>query len=100
MNPEITVELRTVSDQGPRKAKVTVTLDTSHGELTLSQLSIIHQEGKPPWVAYPDISFPDKEQSGKYVHLDIITPGRRLKKAIGDAVLANYRELAESNEPF
>ena len=100
MMDEIVVELRAVSDQKARKAKATVTLDTSYGELTIDYISVIHEEGKQPWISFPDISFPDKEQIGKYVHLDCVVPGRRLKKAISDAVLAKYREHTESDVPF
>lgn len=99
MTTEIMVELRVVSDHKSRKAKATVTLDTSYGELTIDYLFVIHQEGESPWVAYPKIDFPDKDRAGEYRHLKIFLPGRRLKMAISDAVLAKYRELSESDVP-
>ncbi len=98
MTNEIVVELKVVSDQKSRKSKATVTLDTTNGELTLDHLSVIHQDGKSPWVAYPTIDFPDRE-TGEYRHLNVIIPGRRLKKAISDAVLAKYNMLSESDVP-
>ncbi len=98
MSSEITVELKTVSGQKSRKARASVTLDTDLGELTIAQISVIHQDGKEPWVALPTIDFEDKQNPGKYVRLDTVLPGHRLKKAISDAVLAKYRELSDA--PF
>lgn len=91
---EIAVELRIVDDQKSTRATANVTFDTSHGELTIARIRVIHKEDKEPWISFPDISFPDRENSGKYVHLDIVKPGARLKKAISDAVLEEYEKAA------
>lgn len=99
MTNEIAVEMKLVTDQKSKKAKASITLDTSHGELTIDRISVIHQDGKHPWVSFPTISFPDKERPGKYINLDIISPGRRLKKAISDVVLDKYATLINSDSP-
>ena len=99
MTNQIAVELKVVTDQKSRKAKATVTLDTINGELTIDHLSVIHQNGKSPWVAYPTIDFPDRQKAGEYRHLDIFIPGYRLKKSISDAVLAKYKEISGSDVP-
>ncbi len=97
MTDEIVVELRAISDQKARKAKATITLDTIHGELTIHHISVIHQDGKGPWVALPRIDFTDKH-TGEFRHLDVFHPGARLKRAISDAVLAEYDKLGTSKE--
>ncbi len=73
------------------KASATVTFQTEFGELTIAQLKVIHQEGKNPWVAMPDIRYKDTT-SDEYINLKTVIPGARLKKAISDAVLSKYAE--------
>ena len=90
---EMLVEVRLIDGDTAAKASAEVTLQTEDGELTLSRLRVIHQDGKEPWVAYPTIDYKDRE-TGNYRHLDTIKPGVRLKKTIQSAVLEKYAELA------
>jgi len=92
MSNEMLVEVRPIEGDRAAKAFAEVTLQTEHGELTLSRLRVIHQDGKEPWVAYPDIRYQDNS-SGEYRNLKTIQPGARLRKAISEAVLAKYAEL-------
>jgi len=92
MSNEMLIEVRLIEGDKATRASAEVTLQTECGELTLSRLRVIHQDGKNPWVAYPTIDFKDRE-SGEYRHLDVIRPGVRLKKTIQSAVLAKYAEL-------
>lgn len=59
MNTDLLVELRLLETDNAVKASVEVTLQTEHGELTLARLKVIHQDGKNPWVAFPDIRYKD-----------------------------------------
>lgn len=93
MSIEMLIEVRPIDGDKAVKAIAEVTLQTEQGELTLSRLKVIHQDGKDPWVAYPTIDYKDRE-SGDFRHLPVITPGVRLKKAIQSAVLKKYAELA------
>ncbi len=92
MSNEMLVDVRLIEGDKAAKASAEVTLQTEGGELTLSRLRVIHQDGKDPWVAYPTIDFKDRE-SGNFRHLEVIKPGVRLKKTIQSAVLAKYAEL-------
>lgn len=92
MSQEMLVEVWLMDGDSSAKASAQVTLNTDHGELTLSRLKVIHQDGKDPWVAYPTIDYKDRE-TGDYRHLDTIRPGVRLKKVISEEVLAKYAEL-------
>ena len=92
MSPEMLAEVRLIDGDKAAKAAAEVTLQTECGELTLSRLKVIHQDGKGPWVAYPTIDYKDRE-TGDFRHLEIVKPGARLKKAISDAVLTKYAEL-------
>ena len=99
MENEIMVEIRLVKDQKATKAVGSITLSTGLGDLTLQKVRVIHQDGKDPWVAYPQVDFADKE-SGERRHIDIIIPSQRLRKAVSDAVLNKYKELLNGNAPF
>lgn len=92
MSHEILVDIRSIDGDQAAKALADVTFLTDFGELTLSRIKVIHQDGKDPWVAYPTVDFKDRE-TGDYRHLEIVKPGVRLKKVISEAVLAEYAEF-------
>ncbi|MFH1892057.1 MAG: septation protein SpoVG family protein [Candidatus Zixiibacteriota bacterium] len=92
MSDEIIVDIRLVTDRKAQKAEASVTFETSHGELTIRRLRIIHEDGKDPWIAFPTIDYADK-QTGAYRHLAILAPGARLRRAVTEAVLEEYRKL-------
>ena len=92
MLQEMLIEVWPTDRNSSAKASAQVTLLTDYGELTLSRLKVIHQDGKGPWVAYPTIDFKSRE-TGEFRHLSVITPGVRLKRAIQAAVLVKYAEL-------
>ena len=92
MSQSMLVELKMIEGETAVSASADVTFQTEFGELTLSRLKVIHQDGKEPWVALPDIRYKDT-QSGEFKNLKVIIPGARLKKAISDAVLTKYAEL-------
>lgn len=89
MQNEILVELTLTDGQKATKAYATVTLDTAHGELTICGLKIIQKDNDEPWVALPDNSYKDAA-SDKYKHFPIIKAGARFKKALDEAVLAEF----------
>ncbi len=97
MQDQILVEMKPLQNQNPKKATVDITFDTTHGELTIKKLNVIHQDGKDPWVAFPQINYPDKN-TGEFRNLRIVFPGSRLKKAITDAVLNEYSILCHTDE--
>lgn len=97
MSLDLLVEVRLIDGDSAAKAYAEVTLQTEQGELTLSRLKVIHQDGKEPWVAYPTIDYKDRE-SGDFRHLDVIKPGVRLKKTIQNEILEKYAELGVASK--
>ncbi len=93
---EILVELRMTESEAAHKANANVTLQTDFGELTIIRVKVIHQDGKKPWVALPNIRYRDKS-TDEYKNLNILLPGARLKKAISDAVLTKYAEAGDGS---
>ncbi|MCB2229878.1 SpoVG family protein [bacterium] len=89
MSENVIVEVRKKENLGSLKATAEVTLQTSHGELTISKIKIIHQEGKEPWIAYPDISYKPKG-SDEYRILKVFIPSKRLDQVIKQAILDKY----------
>lgn len=92
MNEPILVELRLLEGDSAAKASADITLQTELGELTIARLRVIHQEGKEPWVAFPDIRYRDST-TGEYKNLKVVLPGACLKKAISRTVLEKYAEI-------
>ena len=99
MDNEILVEVRMLEDGKATKAFADVILDTVHGDVTICRFSIVHQDGKKPWVAFPQISYPDRE-TGKYKNIPIVLPSRKLRHAISEAVIAKYAEECNDGTPF
>ena len=98
MAEKLMVGLRIVDNMDPVKALAEITIPTEFGELTIVRIKVIHQNGKEPWVALPDIRF--KDSSGEYRSVPIVIPGRRLKSTISETVLSKYREGLENDPPF
>lgn len=99
MNNDIIVEIRPSKTSSALKAMAEVTVQTALGELTISKLKIIHEEGKDAWVAYPDITYKPKG-SDDYRRLKIVLPSKRLDQAIKDAVLEKYSTMKFEDVPF
>ncbi len=91
MNQDLITEVWLKEGDQAIKATAEVTFQTDFGELTLSHIKIIHQDGKAPWVAFPDIRYKDAE-SDNFKSIKVIIPGARLKKMLTDAILAKYVE--------
>ena len=96
---EIIVELRKIENGKSAKVKAEVTIDTPFGEITICRLRVIHQDGKEPWVAYPEIRFLPQD-STEYINLKIILPSKRLRAAISDAVIQKYESMKFDAPPF
>lgn len=98
MAEQLMVSLRKVDNMDPVMALAEITIPTEFGEFSIVRIKVIHQNGKEPWIALPDIRFQDS--SGEYRNIPIVIPGRRLKRAISEAVLSGYREDLENDPPF
>lgn len=99
MQTEIIIELRPLENQKSAKAIGSVTLATDQGDLTILGVKVIHQDGKSPWVAIPQIEYLTKDTKEKK-HKDVVSMSHRLDKTIKDGVLTKYRELVGGNVPF
>ena len=99
MPNEMVTEVRLIKGDSVVKASAEVTLQTDHGELTLSKLKVIQQDGKEPWVAYPKIQYQDKA-TGEMRYIKTMIPGVRLKNAVSESVLANYAKALGNETPF
>lgn len=88
----LTVDVRLLKDAKPVAGLASVSIETELGELTISKVKIIHQDGKNPWVALPEIRYKD-DKTGDWKNIPIFTPSAKLKSAITEAVLTKYREL-------
>lgn len=93
---DLLVELRKTEGETAAKASADVTLQTDFGELTIARIKVIHQVGKKPWIAMPDIRYRDSE-TDEYKSLKVILPGARLKKIISDAILEKYAEAGDES---
>ena len=99
MQTEVIIELRLLDNQKSAKAIGNVTLVTDLGDATILGIRVIHQDGKEPWVAFPQLEYESKT-TGKRERKNVIDLGRRLDKTIKDAVLEKYKELSTNNVPF
>jgi len=95
MFDSVLVDLKLLDSDNAAKASADVTFDTAFGELTLSRLRVIDQEGKEVWVAFPDIRYQDRE-TNEYRSIKVILPSMRLRKAISNAVIDKYAEAIAS----
>lgn len=99
MDNNIIVEIRPNDTGTAFKASAEVTLMTAFGEISLSRLRVIHQDGKEPWVSYPEISFIPKN-SDITCYMKIILPSKRLDQEIKKAVLDKYYQLKTEADQF
>ncbi len=99
MDNEIIVELRQIEDNKFSKAKAEITLQTPFGEITITRMRVVHQDGKDPWVAFPEIPYQPKDSSEKR-YLKVILPSKRLRAAISEAVLNKYGSMKFNEKSF
>jgi DNA-binding cell septation regulator SpoVG len=99
MATELTIELRLLENQKSGKAVGSVTIATDLGEVTILGVKVIHQDGKEPWVALPQVEWETKDTKEKR-RKDIVNLSHRLDKTIKDAILAKYAEISQNGSPF
>lgn len=99
MTDGILVDVKLRDDGKAAKASADVTIDSIWGDVTLCGFRVVHQDGKEPWVAFPKISYKDKD-SGEYKNIPIVIPGRKFKHAVSEAVLQKYLEVSADGTPF
>jgi DNA-binding cell septation regulator SpoVG len=61
--------------------------------LILKGLRVIHEEGKDPWVGFPQSSY---QKNGKTKYAVIIVMLSDMKKEVCDLILEAYRKHSES----
>jgi hypothetical protein len=79
------VEIRDVTKPGKIEAFADVRFLLSDGELLIRGFAVIRQEGKSPWVGFPEIP-------GRNKFFPIIEAKGRIERAITKAVLDAFRE--------
>lgn len=82
------IRIRILNKKG-LKAFVDVTFDDF---LTIRGFRIIHQEGKDPWVGFPQLTYQQGENT-KYK--DILDVSDNTRREIEDKVLEEYKKLLE-----
>ena len=87
----ISITLRKLDFGNSIKANADVLLEFDEGEVTIKGLKVIHQNGKPAWVAMPSNSY--KDRSGEFKNFQIVEFSRKLKERICTEVLEKYKTL-------
>ena len=85
---KIEVKIRPATKPGKIKAFADLTLFLTDGELLLHGFAVIQQEGKSPWVGFPQIP-------GRSKFFPVIETKGRIEKAITKAVLDAFRNNEE-----
>ena len=91
LNAEISIEaeIRTVSMPGKVKAYADVRLSMPDGTLQINGCSVIHAQGKDPW-----IGFPSTRGSSRY--FPVVEVDGLLKRRIIEVILEAYRNSQRS----
>ena len=79
------LEIKRLSCTGNLKGFVSVKI----GGLTIHSIRVIQQDGQQPWVSLPQQEYQGKDGKKKYA--PIIELPDHVKKAISEAVLAEWR---------
>jgi hypothetical protein len=87
---EIKVEIRPAVKPGKIKAFADVRLFLSDGEIFVYGCAVIQNDGKSPWVGFP-------QNPGRNKFFPVVVAKGRIEKAITKAVLDAFREN-ESDE--
>lgn len=85
---EIEVEIRPATKPGKIKAFADVRLLLPDGEIFIHGFAVIQQDGKSPWVGFPQVP-------GRNKFFPVVEAKGRIQKAIIKAVLDTFREAEE-----
>ncbi len=99
MTSEVIIDLKLLENQKSGKAVGSVTIATDLGDVTILGVKVIHQDGKEPWVALPQVEWETKDTKEKR-RKDIVNFSHRLDRTVKDAILAKYAELCQNGSPF
>lgn len=84
---EMLIQVRKVENAKSLKALADLTISLSEGEFTIRRIRVIHQDGKSPWIAFPQES---SYKNGEQQYYQICEISRKLKKVIEDKILEEY----------
>jgi DNA-binding cell septation regulator SpoVG len=85
----IMVELRTVENMGKLKAFADVIVTTELGDIVIKSFRVVQDEGKEPWVGFPQIPI---QKNGKIVYLPLLEISRGLKHSLQEMILEEYKK--------
>ena len=64
-------------NEGKCKARVSVTLETPVGEVTITGFAVFQDEGKEPWVSYPSTPYEKEGEKRWYTFVELPRVARR-----------------------
>lgn len=88
--PRIEVKIRSTSRPGVTKAHADVRLLFPNGDLDLIGFAVIKENGKSPWVGFP-------QNAGRSKFFPVVEASGEIRKAIVEEILNAYEE-SEANE--
>lgn len=89
--PKIEAKIRPTSKPGVTKAHADVRLRFPNGDLDLIGFAVIQENGKPPWVGFP-------QNAGRSKFFPVVEASGEIRKGIVEEVLKAYEESDERQE--
>lgn len=83
--PKIEVTIRHASRPGVTKAHADVRLLFPNGDLCLIGFAVIEENGKPPWVGFP-------QNAGRSKFFPVVEASGEIRKGIVEEILKSYGE--------
>lgn len=89
--PRIEVKIRTANRPGVTKAHADVRLLFPNGDLDLIGFAVIKENGKPPWVGFP-------QNAGRSKFFPVVEASGEIRKGIVQEILNAYEESGANEE--